>query len=118
MGVARPGDVNAAFADAFNARDVEALAALYDEDGAVVEMDGTLSVGPAEIRLHLKRLLELGGHMVSLNLTAVEHGEIALVTAEWTITDSTIAPRMSGRSSEVLRRQPDGTWAYLIDQPA
>lgn len=118
MGVARPGDVNAAFADAFNRRDLDALLGLYDPAGAVVEMDGTLSVGCDRIRHHLERLLELGGTMESLNLTAVEHGDVALVTAEWTITDAKVASTMRGRSSEVLRRQPDGTWAYLIDQPA
>lgn len=118
MGVARPSDVNAAFADGFNRRDIDAMLALYDPEGGVVEMDGTMSVGPEQIRHHLERLVELGGHMESVNLTAVELGDIALVTAAWTITDATVAPRMDGRSSEILRRQPDGTWAYLIDQPA
>lgn len=118
MGVARPGDVNEAFADAFNRRDLDALLGLYDPDGAVVEMDGTTSTGTDQIRRHLERLLELGGTMESINLTAVEHADIALVTAEWTITDGKVAPTMRGRSAEVLRRQPDGTWAYLIDQPA
>lgn len=118
MGVPHPGDVNAAFADGFNRRDVEAMLALYDPDGSVVEMDGTLSVGTEQIREHLERLVALGGQMVSTNLTAVVNGDIALVTAEWTITGASVAPRMDGRSAEVLRRQPDGTWAYLLDQPA
>lgn len=118
MGVARPSDVNAAFADGFNRRDVEALVGLYDPEGGVVEMDGTMSVGADEIRQHVERLLALGGRMESVNLTSVVLGDLALVTAAWTITDATVAPRMEGRSSEILRRQPDGTWAYLIDQPA
>jgi uncharacterized protein (TIGR02246 family) len=118
MGVAHPSEVNAAFADGFNRRDVVGMLSLYDPDGAVVEMDGTVSVGHADIRDHLQRLVELGGHMVSTNLTAIVLGDIALVTAEWVITDTVVAPRMNGRSAEVLRRQADGTWAYLIDQPA
>ena len=118
MGVARPSDVNAAFADGFNRRDVDALLALYDPAGGVVEMDGTMSVGHEEIRTHLERLLALGGTMESVNLTAVVLGDLALVTAAWTITDTTVAQRMDGRSAEVLRRQADGTWAYLIDQPS
>ena len=96
MGVARPSDVNAAFADGFNRRDVNAMLALYDPEGGVVEMDGTLSVGTDEIRGHLERLVALGGRMESVNLTAVELGDLALVTAAWTITDSTVAPRMDG----------------------
>jgi ketosteroid isomerase-like protein len=118
MGVAHPGEINAAFADGFNRRDVDAMLELYDPDGAVVEMDGTISVGHDSVRDHLERLVDLGGHMVSTNLTAINLGDIALVTAEWVITDTVVAPRMSGRSAEVLRLQPDGTWAYLIDQPA
>lgn len=118
MGVAHPGEVNAAFADGFNRRDVDAMLALYDPDGAVVEMDGTTSVGHEEVRDHLQRLVGLGGRMVSTNLTAIILGDIALVTAEWVITDTVVAPRMNGRSAEVLRLQPDGSWAYLIDQPA
>ena len=118
MGVTRPCEINAAFAEAVNRRDVDALLGLYDPEGAVVEMDGTMSVGHAQIRGHLERLLAVGGHMVSTNLTAVDLGDVALVTAQWSLTDSTVAPQMQGRSAEVLRRQPDGSWAYLIDQPA
>jgi ketosteroid isomerase-like protein len=117
MGVAHPGEINAAFADGFNRRDVDALLGLYDPDGAVVEMDGTTSVGHDSVRDHLERLVALGGHMVSTNLTAIELGDIALVTAEWAITGTVVAPRIDGRSAEVLRRQADGSWAYLIDQP-
>jgi uncharacterized protein (TIGR02246 family) len=118
MGVAHPSEVNGAFADGFNSRDVDGMLSLYDHDGAVVEMDGTMSVGLDRIRDHLQRLVELGGHMESTNLTAIVLGDIALVTAEWVITDTVVAPRMNGRSAEVLRLQADGTWAYLIDQPA
>jgi ketosteroid isomerase-like protein len=117
MGVHRPGDVNAAFADGFNRRDVDAMLALYDPDGAVVEMDGTMSVGHAQIRRHLERLIELGGEMVSTNLTAVELGDLALVTAEWVITGTMVAPRMNGRSS---RGAPPSTRRHLgvPDRPA
>jgi ketosteroid isomerase-like protein len=118
MGVAQPSEINAAFADGFNARSVDDLLALYEPDGAVVEIDGTVSTGVEAIRQHVINLIGLGGEMVSTNLTTVTAGEIALVTAGWTITGSVVAPEISGRSAEVLRRQPDGTWLYVIDQPA
>lgn len=117
MGVARPSEINAAFGDGYNRRDVDALLALYEPDGAVVEIDGTVSLGTEAIRDHLQRLVELGGTMTSNNLTAVIAGEIALVTAAWEIVDSVVAPSLEGRSTEVLRRRADGTWAYVIDQP-
>ena len=68
MGVARPSEINAAFADGFNAGDVDALLALYHDDGAVVEIDGTVSRGRDAIREHLARLVALGGTMTSTNL--------------------------------------------------
>jgi ketosteroid isomerase-like protein len=118
MGVAQPSEINAAFADGFNRRDVEALLALYDPDGAVVEVDGTVSHGTEPIRDHIERLIAIGGTMTSTNLTSVIAGEIALVTAVWEVVGSSVAPSITGRSAEVLRQAGDGTWAYLIDQPA
>ena len=87
MGVARPGDVNAAFADAFNRRDLDALLGLYDPDGAVVEMDGTTSTGTDQIRRHLERLLEdrvaarevarrARHELVGRDALALEHGAV------------------------------------------
>jgi len=118
MSVAQPSEINAAFADGFNRRDVEALLALYHSDGAVVEVDGTVSHGIDPIRDHVERLLAIGGTMTSTNLTSVVTGDIALVTAAWEIVDSSVAPSITGRSAEVLRQRADGRWAYLIDQPA
>jgi len=117
MGVSQPSEINAAFADGFNRRDVDGLLALYEPDGAVVEIDGTVSTGTDAIRDHLRRLVELSGTMTSTNLTAVVAGEVALVTAAWEIVDSVAGPSIEGRSTEVLRRGADGTWVYVIDQP-
>ena len=117
MGVREPSEINAAFAAGFNARDVDALLALYDPDGSVVERDGTVSVGADAIRAHLTRLVEVGGEMVSTNRSAVVIGDTALVTATWEITLAGAPEPIRGRSAEVLVTQPDGTWAYLIDQP-
>jgi ketosteroid isomerase-like protein len=118
MGVTQPSEINAVFAEGFNRRDLDALLALYHSDGAVVEIDGTVSHGTDPIRDHLERLIAVGGTMTSTNLTTVIAGEIALVTAGWEILGASVAPSITGRSAEVLRRGADGTWAYLIDQPA
>ena len=116
MGVAEPAQINERFAAGFNARDVDALVGLYDADGCVVEPDGSVSVGTDAIRAHVERLVGLGGQMVSMNRSSVVVGDIALVTAQWHVAEST-AGDLSGRSAEVLRRVSDGTWVYVIDQP-
>ena len=46
---------------------------------------------------------------------AVVHGEIALLSNRWTMRIGD--DEMSATSAEVARRQPDGTWRYVIDNP-
>ena len=50
----------------------------------------------------------------------VEVGDIAQDCARWTIrgTDLQGSPvQLKGRSSSILRRQVDGRWLFLLDNP-
>jgi ketosteroid isomerase-like protein len=49
----------------------------------------------------------------------LQSGDIALVTSEWTFAGKGPdgALTMSGTSTDVMRRQADGTWLYVIDNP-
>jgi uncharacterized protein (TIGR02246 family) len=117
MGADTPSHINARFAEGFNQRDVDGLLALYDADGCVVELDGSVAAGADAVRSHLSRLVAIGGEMISTNRSAVLVGDTALVTAEWQIALDDGAGDIRGRSAEVLRQQADGSWCYLIDQP-
>jgi uncharacterized protein (TIGR02246 family) len=112
-----PGAINAIFAAGYNARDVEALAALYEDEAVVTNPDGSIAVGLDAIRVHLGHLVELGGSMTSLNRYAILNGDLALVGADWEITFTDGRERLVGRSAEVVRRQPDGSWRYVLDHP-
>ena len=117
MPVERPELINAAFADGYNARDVDALLALYEPTAAVVNRDGSLATGLDAVREHLAALVGLGGGMTSTNRYAVVHGDLALVAADWVIDLEDGREAIRGSTSEVLRRQPDGGWRYVIDHP-
>jgi ketosteroid isomerase-like protein len=47
-------------------------------------------------------------------------GDIALVISRWTLelsgADGEVS-RQSGTATDVMRRQSDGTWRYVIDNP-
>ena len=116
VGVPRPEDINAAFAEAVNLRDVDALVALYLPDGMVVNPDRSVSTGHEEIAAHARGLLELGGRMTSTNEYAVVNGDVALVGARFVIEFDDGRDTLSGRTAEVLVRSDSG-WAYLIDHP-
>jgi len=55
--------------------------------------------------------------MASTNRYAVVHDDIALVGADWVIDLEDGSTPIRGSTAEVLRRQPDGSWRYVIDHP-
>ena len=50
----------------------------------------------------------------------LQASDLALVTTEWSCSGT--GPdgnpvNMAAKSADVLRRQPDGTWRFVIDNP-
>lgn len=63
--------------------------------------------------------MALGGTLSTEDQYVLEHGDIALVRVKWRITDKQDVQNVlaTGQSIEVLQRQADGRWIYLIDHP-
>ena len=115
--VRTPKDMSPALASAFNALDLDAMAALYSEDGVLIDETGAQHRGVEAIKAALKDMLEAGGAMTSTPRLAVIVGDIALSGADWRFEPSDGGEPLEGRSLEVLRRQPHGSWRYVIDCP-
>lgn len=116
----RPQDAHRNFEDAFNSGDIEALLALYTIDARLVSDSGRVAIGHDAIREELVGLFAIKGRMTVQTLSAVQAGDIAMLRAEWRLDglgpdDQPVA--VSGKTSEVVLRQPDGQWLYLIDNP-
>jgi ketosteroid isomerase-like protein len=114
--VLEPRDMNTTFAQARNAGDLEGLLSLFEPDAVIQEADRRCA-GRADVRAHLEWLVTIGGAMVSQNNFAIEAGDIALLRADYAIYDGARLVA-SGSTAEVIRRQPDGRWLYVIDYPA
>lgn len=116
MNMTSPDQMNAAFAEAFNSGKVENLLALYEPD-AVLRTDASdrSPTGHAAIGEELGRLVEAGGTMRSRNNFCIVHGDIALLRADWELAGGDGAIIASGSSAELVRRQADGRWLYVID---
>lgn len=114
-----PAAMNETFARAFNSRELANLLALY-ESGAALRTDAGTSTwhGHAQIAAALTRLLSAPGRMVSRNHFCVESGDIALLRADWTLSAEDGTTVASGATAEVVRRQIDGSWLYVIDHAA
>ena len=58
--------------------------------------------------------------MTVKTVSAVQAGDIALLCAQWHLTGTGPDGQsvvLNGKTAEVVQRQPDGRWLYLIDNP-
>jgi ketosteroid isomerase-like protein len=103
-----PEDLDRFFVERASAGDVEGVVALYEPDAVLAFPPGELANGTDAIRAVYARLLasppQFGGGTIR---PAIRAGNLAL----------TITNRPGNATAEVARRQPDGTWRWLIDQP-
>ena len=102
-----PDDLEQLFVRGVNAGDVEALMALYERDAVVALSHQRLSTGSEAIRAALDDLVASG---VKLTLgeqqPTLRVGDLALTSTR--LNDGAV-------TAEVARRQPDGTWRWVID---
>ena len=111
----KPQEIHMLFVEAFNHADVEALVSLYESDATLV-IGGDNVTGRDGVRVAYQAILADGGRMELETRRVVQSGEgLAVLHASWTLhRDGQARP---GMSTEVVRRQSDGTWLFVIDEP-
>ncbi len=106
----RPEDITRLFVERANAGDAAGIAALYEEEAVMAYPPGQFSVGRAAIYALWQSVLDHRPHFeLEDPLPTLVSGDIALT--------STVAKDDAGARAQVVRRQPDGTWLRLLDQP-
>jgi uncharacterized protein (TIGR02246 family) len=115
-----PEELLKSVVDGINAGDLEALMTLYEPDAAFAAQPGTLAHGSAGIRASLGGFIAMKGTL-DLRVTRVlRASDLALVAGDWSFngTGPGGAPvTLTGHNADVLRRQPDGSWRFVIDNP-
>jgi uncharacterized protein (TIGR02246 family) len=115
-----PEQIHREFEDAFNAGDIERLLELYEPDGVLIPQPGQIARGTQQVREALENFLALKGRITLDTKVAVEVGELAYLCNRWSLTGS--GPdgnpiNLGAVTAEIARRQPDGSWRYVIDNP-
>lgn len=116
----KPESAHDEFLRLFKARDLDGLVALYEDDPTMVAADGSMQSGKAAVREALAGFLALGGTIDLQTRYAARAGDLALLSNSWHLhgIGSDGKPLdLSGQTTEVVRRQADGRWLYVIDHP-
>jgi ketosteroid isomerase-like protein len=104
---AEPEDLGRLFLRRASAGDVEGVVALYEPTAVLAAPDGGLAVGTAAIRTVYQALLSGRPQFSGEVRPALRCGDLALTSTRF----------VGGATAEIARRQPDGTWLWVADQP-
>jgi uncharacterized protein (TIGR02246 family) len=113
-----PEQVAALFMEYLEAGDLDGLVSLYEPNAHVVAAPGLLLVGTVAIRETLRQMIDSGARvrLEPRNIRCVD--DLALVSNTATLTEATPdAKPIISTTTEILRRQPDGGWLHVLDDP-
>ena len=109
-----PREIHVLFERAFNSGNVENILALYEPD-AVLVSGGGLVTGHEAIRNTYTGLLASRARMKLDTRSAIESSQgLAVLHGAWSLGPPSST---QGLSTEVVRRQADGSWMFVIDNP-
>jgi ketosteroid isomerase-like protein len=103
-----PNDLEKLFVQRANVGDVDGLVALYEPDAVVACGKGQVAIGHKHIRECFVRFLAERPRLdSSIQAGALCSGDLALTSSRTCNGDVT---------AEIARRQPDGSWLWVVDQ--
>jgi uncharacterized protein (TIGR02246 family) len=112
-------DVHPAYQKAFNAGDIDATVACYESQGCFVSKSGRIARGAAELR-EVYRITFSNKPQMKFDIRKVitAGDDLALVIVGWTsVLSSGESKVLSGTATDIVRRQADGTWKLVLDNP-
>ena len=106
----QPEDLTRLFVERANEADAAGIAELYETEAVMAYPPGQMTIGRDAIRAVWENMLSSRPHLEQeAPLPTLISGDIALT--------STPPKDAAGARAQVARRQPDGTWLRLLDQP-
>jgi len=94
--------------------DIDSVLSVYDPEPVFLNQSGEVKKSGDELR---QELADFAARKAVFNfdiMQVIQSGDIALMHTKWKISSP---QQMSVYTIEVARRQPDGTWRWLIGDP-
>jgi ketosteroid isomerase-like protein len=119
MSTGTPEQVLKSIVDDINTGNLDALMTLYEADAGFAAQPGSLAHGFAGVRQGLAGFIAMNGTL-DLKVRVLQASDLALVVGMWSFTGTEPdggAVKLTGHNADVLRRQADGSWRFVIDNP-
>jgi ketosteroid isomerase-like protein len=120
MSTATPQQVLQSIVTGINSGNLDSLMPLYESEAAFATQPGDLAPGAPGIRAALNGFISMNGTL-DLEVTRVlEVDDLALVVGVWSFNGTSPdgePVQLAAKNADVLRRQSDGTWRFVIDNP-
>lgn len=115
-----PEEAHRLWAEYFNAGDLDALVSLYEPEATLNPRRGPPVTGIPAIRELLAGFMRRKESFEIEVGKALRSGDVALMASTWKFrgfAEDGGPIDVTGRTADVLRRQPDGSWRFVIDSP-
>ena len=119
MPTKNPVELDQLFSEALNSGNIESLVALNEPDASFNPEPGQEIHGREAIREALEGFLAMNPRITLDTKVLAQTDDVALCTANWhpTGTGPEGPVDMNGKSVEVARKQSDGSWLFIMDNP-
>lgn len=105
-----PNDLGRRFVELANAGDVDGLVGLYEPSAVLAFPPGSVATGHAAIRAVYEQFVAAAPVLAPIRQhPALISGDVALTSATLDTGEVVV---------EIARRQADGSWRWVVDQPA
>lgn len=94
--------------------DIDGLLSLYDPEAVMLDKSGEVKQGEEGLRENLTPFATAKARFDFIIKQVIQTADIALMHTRWNVSGP---QTMTVYAIEVARRQPDGTWRWLIGDP-
>jgi uncharacterized protein (TIGR02246 family) len=115
-----PEEVLSSVVEGINTGNMDSLMTLYEADACFATQPGQLAKSPESVRQSLRNFIDLKGKLDLKVKRVLQASDLALVTTEWSFNGTgpdSNPVNIASKSADVLRKQADGTWRFVIDNP-